>query len=401
MKDGKDLLVVGVGTMGRPYLEAAARLGVRTRAVESAATWEHRPQGLAETFYRAPGGPEELWNLAVTRAVTERVPGGVVAFAEPHVLSAALAQERLGLPGPSLHAAVISRNKALQRTTFADHGVPQPEFRLVASVADARAWMLERLPVVVKPLSRAGSEGVELVADAAAVGDVIARRADEGTVLVEEAVEGPEFSWEALVRDGEVLFANTTAKETTPPPYFVELSHRCGHRFDDPATTARVDALTRGVLDAIGMRTGLVHLEFKVGARGPVLMETAVRTPGDYLPDAIGLTFGFDLYEAVVKLSLGLPVDGLPSGGPAAWAATYFPTAAPGTIRRIGGIEETEAHPAVVRVRLRKGPGDTVRPLTSSSQRMGHVLVCADSPSEREDALKFVRETLRVEVDPA
>ncbi|WP_234434068.1 hypothetical protein [Streptomyces sp. NRRL F-5126] len=212
---------------------------------------------------------------------------------------------------------------------------------------------------------------------------------------------GPEFSWEALVRDGEVLFANTTAKETTPPPYFVELSHRCGHRFDDPATAAAVERLTRGVLGAIGMRTGLVHLEFKVGPRGPVLMETAVRTPGDYLPDAIGLTFGFDLYEAVVKLSLGLPVGDLPSGDPTAWAATYFPTSAPGTITRITGVEESEDHPAVVRVRLRKGPGDVVRPLTSSSQRMGHVLVCAHSPSEREDALKFVRETLRVEVSPA
>ncbi|WP_234434067.1 hypothetical protein [Streptomyces sp. NRRL F-5126] len=171
MNDSKDLLVVGVGTMGRPYLEAAARLGVRVRAVESAATWDHRPQALAEAFHRAPAGPEELWNLAVNRAVAEHVPGGVVAFAEPQVLSAALAQDRLALPGPSLHAAVISRNKALQRTTFADHGVQQPEFRLVASVADARAWMLQRLPVVVKPLTRAGSEGVELVADEAAVDD--------------------------------------------------------------------------------------------------------------------------------------------------------------------------------------------------------------------------------------
>ncbi|WP_329455136.1 ATP-grasp domain-containing protein [Streptomyces sp. NBC_01497] len=401
MKDSKDLLVVGVGTMGRPYLQAAARLGLRVRAVESAATWEGRPRDLAETFYRAAVGPEELWNLAVTRAVTERAPDGLVSFAEPHVLAGALAQERLSLPGPSLHAAVISRNKALQRTTFADHGVPQPEFRLAASVADARAWMLQRLPVVVKPLTLAGSEGVELVADAAGVEDVIARRAGEGTVLVEEAVMGPEFSWEALIRDGEVLFENITAKETTQPPYFVELSHRCGHRFDDPLTTARVAALTRGVIEAIGMRTGLVHLEFKVDERGPVLMETAVRTPGDYLPDAIGLTFGFDLYEAVVRLHLGLPLDGLPPAEPVAWAATWFPTVRPGTITGITGVEESEAHPGVVRVRLRKGPGDTVRPLTSSSQRMGHVLIAAESPSEREDTLKFVRETLRVSVEQA
>ncbi|MYV40224.1 hypothetical protein GT030_15470, partial [Streptomyces sp. SID1328] len=44
----RELLLAGVGTMGRPYLEAAARLGVRARALESAATWENRPTALAE-----------------------------------------------------------------------------------------------------------------------------------------------------------------------------------------------------------------------------------------------------------------------------------------------------------------------------------------------------------------
>ncbi len=396
MSAPKDLLVVGVGTMGRPYLEAAARLGLRVRAVEAAAGWESRPVHLAERFYRVDGHEEEDWTAAVARAVADRVPDGVVSFAEPHVLAGALAQERLGLPGPSLHAAVISRNKALQRAVFAAHGVPQPEHLLVPDVAEARTWMLERLPVVVKPLTRAGSEGVELVRTAEESAEIVARRTCEGKVLVEEAVQGPEFSVEALVRDGEVLFENVTAKETTPPPYFVELTHRCAHRFEDDELAARVDALTQGVLNAIGMRTGLVHLEFKVGRNGPALMDIAVRTPGDYLPDAVGLAYGFDLYEAVIRLALGLPVDELIRTDPVSWPATHFPTAAPGTITAISGAEEILAHPSVVRVRLRKKPGDTVLPLTSSSRRMGHVLVEAPSPTEREDALKHVRETLNI-----
>ncbi|PWI08950.1 DabC [Streptomyces sp. NWU339] len=397
--DTKELLLVGVGVMGRPYLEAAARLGLRVRAVESAAAWDGRPLDLAERFHRVAGAHDESWVRAVTEAAAEGTPDGLIAFAEPHVLAGALVQERYGLRGPSLHAAVVSRNKALQRATFAAYDVPQPDHVHVGSVAEARDWMLDRLPVVVKPLTLAGSRGVELVSDAADVDEVIARRGTEGQVLVEEAVEGPEYSWEALLRDGEVLFTNVTAKETTPPPYFVELAHRCGHRFDRELA-AQVDDLTTRVCAAIGMRTGLVHLEFKVGSRGPVLMEIAVRTPGDYLPDAISRTYGFNLYEAMVRLATGLPLAPLPQQ-PVSYAATVFPTAAPGTIREITGTDEVLAHPAVVRVRLRKGPGDAVLPLTSSGRRMGHVLVDAATPGEREDALKFVRETLRVHVDPA
>ncbi|MEU3146492.1 MULTISPECIES: ATP-grasp domain-containing protein [unclassified Streptomyces] len=396
MSAPKDLLVVGVGTMGRPYLEAAARLGLRVRAVEAAAGWDGRPVDLAERFYRVEGHEEEDWTAVVARAVADRVPDGVVSFAEPHVLAGALAQERLGLPGPSLHAAVVSRNKALQRAVFASRGVRQPEHLLVPDVTEARTWMLERLPVVVKPLTGAGSEGVELVRTAEEAAEVRTRRSGEGKVLVEEAIEGPEFSWEALVRDGEVLFENVTAKETTPPPYFVELTHRCAHHFEDDELGSQVHTLTRGVLSAVGMRTGLAHLEFKVDRRGPALMEIAVRTPGDYLPDAVGLAYGFDLYEAVIRLALGLPVDELVHTSPVSWPATHFPAAAPGTITAITGVEETTAHPSVVRVRLRKRPGDTVMPLTSSSRRMGHVLVDAPSPTEREDALKHVRETLNI-----
>ncbi|MEV6163355.1 ATP-grasp domain-containing protein [Streptomyces sp. NPDC052052] len=394
-----ELLLVGVGTMGRPYLAAAARMGLRVRAVESRATWDSRPADLAEKFYRVDGAREEAWTETVARAVAERRPDGIIGFAEPQVIAAALAQERSGLPGPSLHAAVISRNKALQRAVFAAHGLPQPDHLHVGRIAEAREWMTERLPVVVKPLTLAGSEGVELVRDAAGAEEVLARRAGEGQLLVEEAIEGPEYSWEALVRDGEVIFENVTRKETTEPPCFVELAHHCGHEFA-PAAAAQVRTVTRGVLRAVGVRTGLVHLEFRMADRGPVLMEIAVRTPGDYLPDAIGLTFGFDLYEAVVRLSLGRSVPELPRE-PVSWAATVFPTAPPGTIRAITGVRETEEHPAVVRVRLRKGPGDRVLPLTSSAQRMGHVLIDAASPAEREDAVKFVRETLRVQVTPA
>ncbi|GII54374.1 argininosuccinate lyase [Planotetraspora thailandica] len=400
MNDPRDLLVVGVGTMGRPYLDAAARLGCRIRAVESAAAYDSLPKDMDARFYQVGGAMEEVWMQGVAQAVAERSPDGIIAFAEPHVIAAALAQDRLGCPGPSLHAAVISRNKALQRACFAARGIPQPGFLLASDTREAREWMLERLPVVVKPLTLSGSQGVELVTDAASAHELVERRAAEGKVLVEEAVEGPEFSWEALVREGEVLFENITQKDTTPPPYFVELAHRCGHRFTDPVLAGQVTALTRGVLDGIGMRTGLVHLEFKIGPDGPVLMEVAVRTPGDFIPDAIRLTYGFDLYEALVRLALGMPLDSMLRAEPVSYAAISFVTCAPGTISRIEGVEEVGAHPDVVRVRLRKGVGDRVQPLTSSSQRLGHVLVDAAWPAAREDALKFVREQLRITTVP-
>jgi len=98
----------------------------------------------------------------------------------------------MGLPGPSLHAAVLSRNKALQRACLAAAGVRQPEFTLCASVDDAVSWAAGRLPVVVKSLSSAGSDGVELVDDPARLRTAVQARSGSERVLVELAVDGPE-----------------------------------------------------------------------------------------------------------------------------------------------------------------------------------------------------------------
>jgi biotin carboxylase len=389
----RELMLVGVGRMGRPYVAAARRLGLRVRAVE-AATRVDAVADLLDGVQACRGELDELWVEAAVAAVGSGRPDGVVAFSEPQVTAAALLQDRLGLPGPSLHAAVLSRNKALQRATFASYGIGQPDYLVTDDLQDAAGWAATRLPVVVKPLSSAGSAGVELVGDLDAYHEVALRRAGERPLLVETAIEGPEFSWEALVSDGEVWFSNTTAKETTGPPHFVELAHRTGVRLP-PDDAAQVERFTADVLAGLGMRTGLVHMEFRLDATGPTLMEVAVRTPGDFLMELLGLTYGVDWFELVVRAALGLPLPDPPLG-PVRSAAVYFPTAAPGVVTGIRGLDEVSAHPCVVEAKVMVAEGQVVAPLRSSAQRVGHVLLAADRPDELEAALAFVWDTLDV-----
>ena len=392
---GAHLVLVGAGVMGAGYLDAAARLGVPVRLADFAASAE-RSRAQAEHVVAVDSPLDEAWFAGALRALDGRRPAGVVAFSEPHVLAAALLQDAFALPGPGLRAATVSRNKALQRAVFAAAGVPQPEHLLTASLHEASAWARARFPVVVKPLSGAGSEGVELVPDAAAFAAAVARRGGEGKLLVERAVEGPEFSCECLVRETRILFTNVTAKETTGPPRFVETCHRPGHAFGSRAQCDAVEAFTRDVVGALGMRTGIVHLEFRLAEEGPVLMEVAVRTPGDYLMDVVSLTCRIDLFEAVLRLALALP---LPRAGtaPVQYAAARFFLPAPGRVTAVRGLDDVRAHPAVLRCVVKLQPGDVVRRPESSMDRAGHVLVRGRTPLERDQALRFVDDTLVIE----
>jgi biotin carboxylase len=389
----RELMLVGVGRMGRPYVEAAHRLGLRVRAVEAASRID-AVSGDVHAAYPCRGELDELWAEAACAAALDGEPDGIVAFSEPQVMAAALLQDTLGLPGPGLHAAVLSRNKALQRGRFAACGIRQPEYVVTDDLA---ALPVERFPVVVKPLGMFGSEGVELVADADAYREVARRRTRE-RLLVEAAIDGPEYSWEALVVDGVVRFENLTAKETTGPPRFVEVLHRTAVRLDD-AAARQVDELTGAVLCGLRMRTGLVHLEFRVADAGPTLIEVAVRMPGDYLMNLLNLTHGVDWFELAVRAAMGLDLPEAPAA-PVRYAASYLPVSPPGIVTEIAGLEEVRAHPCVVQAGVKLGVGDEVAPLRSSAQRVGHVLLAAGSSSELERAVREVRDTFVVRTAP-
>ncbi|MER5936413.1 ATP-grasp domain-containing protein [Streptomyces sp. NPDC001928] len=396
----RELLLVGVGMMGRPYVGAARRLGLRVRAIE-AQDWAGAIEDLVDAVEPSQGkygSLDELWAETVHAAVQANRPDGVLAFTESHVLGAAMAQDRFGLPGPSLQAAVVSRNKALQRGRFRAHGIGQPEYLLTDDLRGSAQWAGARLPVVVKPLSSAGSEGVELVADAAAFDRAALRRAGQRPLLVESALDGPEYSWEALVRDGEIWFSNLTAKTTTGPPHFIELAHRVAAPLP-PADAEQVAELGRSVLAAIGMRTGIVHLEFRMTSAGPAVMEVAVRTPGDYIMELCSLAYGIDWHEMVVRLAVGAELPPPPKG-PVRHAASLFVVSDPGEVIALDGLDAVRDHPAVVDAAFRVAVGDTVAPASSSLQRTAYAVLAADSPEELEEAIEFTRRTLSIKTVP-
>ncbi|HEX8006932.1 MAG TPA: hypothetical protein VF482_10955 [Trebonia sp.] len=186
----KTLLMVGIGMAGMVFLDSATRLGVDVHGIEL----PDRKPGYVDrisAFTDCRGLVDELWAEAAETAVRNSRPDGVLAFYESHVMAAALVQERLGLPGPSLRAATISRNKALQRAVFAAAAIRQPDYLVAEDIRDARDWAARRLPVFIKPLSLTGGAGVQYIIDEQDLDAAIQRRTGTGKLLVETEAAGP------------------------------------------------------------------------------------------------------------------------------------------------------------------------------------------------------------------
>lgn len=204
------LLLVGLGSQGRPYLLAGRRLGLSVTVVDRASAFASpETQGLLGEDVRTVPLADTLamsdWYAAACEAVEDHPPEGIVAFSEEHVVAAALIADELCRPGPGLRAALTSRDKVLQRVIFERRGIAQPRWHHVHDVDEGARWLPGYGHAVAKPTDRAGSDGVQLVASLEELGMWYSAE-HPTTFLLEEFIEGPEYSVELLVQAGAPAF---------------------------------------------------------------------------------------------------------------------------------------------------------------------------------------------------
>jgi biotin carboxylase len=228
---------------------------------------------------------------------------GVICSGEVFVDPCGVLSEMLGLPGPGPWAARVCRDKVMQRVVLREHG---PSWRAFAP-HDRDAATSEVYPCVVKPSGRMFSSGVVRVSDEAELRAALGQYGPDETILVEELVTGPEFSVEALVHRGEVVWSGVTAKLTNEDSsrYFTEIGHTSPADLPLAESSALI-AANAAILKALRFDSGITHAEFRLRDGQPVLMEVAARLPGDAIMMMWHLATGKALEPAILDLALGI-----------------------------------------------------------------------------------------------
>ncbi|MEV5957063.1 ATP-grasp domain-containing protein [Streptomyces sp. NPDC051987] len=287
-----------------------------------------------------------------------------------------------GAPGNPPAAVRRTRNKDLCRTALAAAGFRQPAVRLCTSAAEAAEFLAgSRGPWVVKPRDGMASIGVRKVRGPHELPAALAELPDQTLFLVEEFVEGPEYSVEGVILATGPRVLAVTAKEVLPPPHFVEVGHVLPAELPEH-TRAEIDRQVTAALRALDLRFGVFHVELWLSGGEVVLGEVHVRPGGDWLHRLLG--------HAVPDLELfGLLYDDLlgRAGRPPRLTATRaaavrFLVAPPGRLTAVDGWDTVAAHPAVLRAESTAAPGDTVAPVRQSGDRAGFVVVGADTPAQ-------------------
>ena len=367
---------------GRLFCERARKLGlVPVMLARDPSRYPYLRQDAIDSRPADTADPDAL--LAACAKLGGRI-AGVTSSSEYFIGIAAQVARSLGLPHPDPAAIACCRDKQAQRARFRRAGLPCPAYEAASSTNDAVAAARRiGLPVVVKPIAGSGSVGVRLCASladvAAAAGHVLGSEAaalglpPQGSVLVEQLLDGPEYSAEVL--GGELV--GITRKWLGPTPYFVEI----GHDFPAPLLPAEHTLIRHAALaglHAVGLNSGAAHVELRRTSSGPVIVEINPRLAGGMIPRAVQEATGIDMIHHVVAQAAGVTDPPAPTRSAAA-SIRFLTAQTAGRLAAITGLELARQLPGVVEVGLTCEIGQPVEVRHSFSDRLGYVIAAADS----------------------
>ena len=394
----KTLLVLAAGPLQLPVITTARRLGLRVVAVDADAG---APGLKRADVARVANITDFDACLAIAREV--HADGVIQICTEVSIPVIGRLNAAMGWAGLRPEVAANATNKHLMRRAFEQGGAPSPRSFGVATREEALA-ATEALegPCIFKPARSSGSRGVTKL-DAGDDEAVIVRAfdhalgfsADRG-VVVEEFVDGPEFSVEILTWDGEPRVLAVTDKVTTGAPNFVETGHSQPSALTSSERAAVVAAAVAGV-KALGIDWSAAHAEIKLGAHGPRIMEIGARLGGDFITtELVPRSTGIDMVAGAIRLALGEVPDLTPQHPPQGAAIRYV-IPRPGPVAGILGLEKARSIPGVGVAEVYVRPGDDVPPVTSSGCRSGHVIAEGATPAEAVARAEVACATIRIE----
>lgn len=390
---------------GQLFVERAAALGLRPVLATADptrypfASWPNVEVVVADT-----SDPDQIWSRYMNALGRAFQPRGIWSSSEYYLPVSARLAGMLGLPGPDAGAVTACRDKAHQRRALAAADLAGPASALVLTTDQAERFAEKiGLPVVVKPRAGSGSIGVRLCHSLEEVtgqaGRLLSEKyndrglATDGGVLVEEFLDGPEYSVEIV--GGQTV--GVVRKHLGPQPTFVEV----GHDYPAPLPGNLQDLLVReavAAVHALGLGWGPVHVELRlVRAEQPVVIEVNPRLAGGFIPELIRHATGQDLVEEVIRLACGIPDEtsapGLHAKGRRAASIRFLLRSA--ASRLPADVLQRSVRPPAHLLLYRPGENTGGDQVTGDFRdRIGHLLAAADTVGESaylvEEALRGV-----------
>ena len=205
---------------------------------------------------------------------------------------------------------IKTTNKFEMRKSLELFGCPIPFYELTTKFDKQKIY---NYPLIVKPIDRSGSRGITKVNNQNELFKAIKSSQSVSfvnEVLIEEFINGHEFSIESFSIDGIHHIFQVTEKFTTGEPNFIEKAHLAPARIDNNLFILIKETI-KIALNALNIKNGSSHSEIKIDYNNNIkIIEIGSRMGGDFIgSDLVKYSCGINILDLEIKNALNIKIN--------------------------------------------------------------------------------------------
>lgn len=303
-----------------------------------------------------------------------------------------------GAGGMPLEVVRRFRDKSEMKRALRAAGVPCARYCRATSADDAHRFADEvGYPLIAKPVDGLGTRATFRISQRSDLDAALLqlRPSDAQPVQIEEFLKGSEHTCETVSIDGKPVWSSSA--DYIPGPLEVLETPWIQYCVLLPLETSRMDAfvpVNHAALSALGMETGLTHMEWFSRPDGTVAVnEVGARPPGVNIMPLMSLAHGVDMNAAWVRL-MALGEFDPPRRQRAAGAAFFRGQGQGRRVVAIHGLDEALASIGPALVNVSRPQIGQLR--AEGYEGEGFAIVSADTTLEVKRALAKLIRNVRV-----
>jgi isopentenyl diphosphate isomerase/L-lactate dehydrogenase-like FMN-dependent dehydrogenase/biotin carboxylase len=396
----KTILIIGGGLLQCPIIETARSMKLKTVVADmnlEAPGFEFAHSKITMSTKDIEGMVREAKKFAETEPIHAVITAGTDAS-----MTVAAVANALNLPGIRFKDAEAASNKIKMRKRLKEFNVPIPEFAAIWNIQDARdALEFLKFPLVMKPADNMGARGVIKVSNREELHAAFKhakKYSPTGEMILEEYMEGPEVSVDAITWNGNFHITGLADRIIEREPYFIEVGHTMPSSLPQEVQKEIERIMFMG-MKALGITIGAGKGDIKVTPTGVKVGEIAARLSGGFMSAyTYPLSCGVNLNRAAILIALGEEPDDLTEK----WKKVSIERsilASPGKLVSISGVEEARAFEGVSEVFIQNKVGDIISDPTNNIEKSGHFIITTPSLKECEEIFEKIKNVVRFETD--
>jgi len=404
------IIILGAGVMQGPAINIAKELGFFTIALDGSRAAPCAEQ--ADQFEQIDLKDKESIETFARSIQSKTNRLGIMTAGTDFSASVAWTAEKLELPGIPYEAALNASDKSRMRECFKKASLPSPEFFTITE-KDIFDTLPLSFPVVIKPVDNMGSRGCRRVDNMQEFNEAAKTAlgfSRSGRAIVENYMDGPEFSVDAIVYHGEITICGLADRHIFFPPYFIEMGHTMPTIIAKEKQDAVLETFCKGI-HALGLaqnkNIGAAKGDIKLTAKGPMIGEIAARLSGGYMS---GWTYPYSSgalpIKAAILAAMGKQPEGLIPLKKWTCAERAF-ISIPGTVKQIVGVKDQQlgfngnGAEDVNNFFMRIKEGDKVSFPENNVTKCGNVIASAPDRENAVNAAENAARSILIKLDPS